>query len=81
MCDSRFWVELSFGIKIFEFRPSRISQDLSSWVLLFNFQSQKNQSKIAPIDKPKGVFSQTDHAESDEHISFFDLRKLEDSQF
>ena len=66
----RFWVELSFAIKIFEFRPSRISLDFVEWGLLFNFQSQKNQSKIALIHKPKVVFSQTDHAESDEHISF-----------
>ena len=57
VCDSRFWVELSFAIKIFEFRPSRISLDFVEWGLLFNFQSQKNQPKFAPIHNPKGVFS------------------------
>ena len=48
----RSWVELSFAIKIFEFRPSRISLDLRTWDLLFNFQSRKNQSKIAQIHNP-----------------------------
>ena len=39
----RFWVELSFATKIFEFWPSRISLDLRTWDLLFNFQSRKNR--------------------------------------
>ena len=49
VCKSRFWVELSFAIKIFEFRPSRISLDLLYWGLLFNFQSRKNQLKLSKI--------------------------------
>jgi len=53
----KFWVELSFAIKIFEFRSSRISLDLFTWGLLFNFQNRTNQSKIAQIHNPKGVFS------------------------
>ena len=77
----RSWVELSFAIKIFEFRPSRISLDLRTWGLLFNFQSRKNQSKIAQIHNPKGVFRQIHYAESREHISFFILFWSEDSQF
>ena len=69
-CDSRFWVEILYFSIRFEFQSSSFSLDFVEGGLLFNFQSQKNQSKIALIHKPKVVFSQTDHAESDEHISF-----------
>ena len=57
MCDSRLWAELSFAIKILEFRPPRISLDFVEGGLLFNFQGRKNRSKIAQIHNPKGVLA------------------------
>ena len=81
MCDSRFRAELSFAIKILEFRPPRISLDFVEEGLLFNFQGRKNRSKIAQIQYLKGVFRQIDYAESREHISFGREFWSEDSQF
>ena len=57
VCDSRFWAELLFAIKILEFRPPTISLDFVEGGLLFNFQGRKNRSKIAQIHNPQGVFS------------------------
>ena len=77
----RFWVELSFATKIFEFRPSSFPLDWPYWGLLFNFQQRKNRPKIAQIQYLKSVFRQIHYAESREHISFCILFWSEDSQF
>ena len=46
VCDSRLWAELSFAIKILEFRPPRISLDFVEGGLLFNFQGRKIDQKL-----------------------------------